>query len=140
MILVVVSCNAQENNSTKGNTSAVMTVKQESLKNEKIREYKFLEGMYTDNYFPRNLVDKVKQILLECCLNIERKQPQNLEELYKLSREATEKINDLADEFARNQSEIETGAREVIAMDFDFIARSYGFKADVEELISNRDW
>lgn len=51
-----------------------------------------------------------------------------------------EKINSLQEDFYLNRSEIETGAREAIAMDFDFICKSYGFKADVEELISNRDW
>jgi hypothetical protein len=57
-----------------------------------------------------------------------------------LSHTATGKINNLQDDFYQNGSELETGAREAIAMDFEFISKSYGFKADIEELISNRDW
>ena len=38
-------------------------------------------------------------------------------------------------------SEIETAARDCIAVDFEFISKSYGFiEADVEELIATRDW
>jgi len=46
----------------------------------------------------------------------------------------------LQEEFYENDSEIETAARECIAMDFEFIAKSYGFEADSEELIATRDW
>lgn len=118
----------------------VIAVKQNDLKNEKIRNYRILEEMYNDSYFPPQSVDKVKDVLLEFCFNIEKSKPKNLDQLYELSHTATEKINNLQDDFYRNGSELETGAREAIAMDFDFISKSYGFKADVEELISNRDW
>lgn len=115
-------------------------LKQEDLKNEKVRKYRILEGMYNDSYFPKKSVYKVKAVLLEFCFNIEKTKPKNLEQLYNLSRTATGKINDLQEDFYQNESEIETMAREVIALDFEFIAKSYGFQADGEELISNRDW
>ncbi|GAB7087019.1 DUF5713 family protein [Marinifilum fragile] len=42
--------------------------------------------------------------------------------------------------FCENDSEIETTAREIIAMDFYFIAQAYPFsKADIEELIARRE-
>ena len=115
-------------------------LRQEDLKNEKVRKYRILEGMYNDSYFPKKSVDKVKAVLLEFCFNIEKTKPKNLEQLYKLSHTATGKINDLQEDFYQNESEIETVAREVIALDFEFISKSYGFKADEEELISSRDW
>ncbi|WP_433830378.1 DUF5713 family protein [Flavobacterium anhuiense] len=115
-------------------------LRQEDLKNEKVRKYRILEGMYNDSYFPKKSVDKVKAVLLEFCFNIEKSKPKNLEQLYELSHTATGKINDLQEDFYQNESEIETVAREVIALDFEFISKSYGFKADEEELISNRDW
>lgn len=99
-----------------------------------------LACMYSDSYFPKVLVDKCKNILLELCDNIETQNPQNHKELYTLTQAATIKINNLQDEFYEYDSEIETGARECLGADFDFIAKAYGFNADIEELIATRDW
>lgn len=96
--------------------------------------------MYDDYYFPNHLVDKGKSILVNLCFEIETKQPKTLQDLYTLTHLATEKFNDLQEEFYENDSEIETAARESIAEDFEFIANSYGFDADIEELIATRDW
>ena len=113
---------------------------QADLTNEKVRNHSFLEEMYQDSYFPDFLVDKCKLILVDLCFDIESQKPQSLEELYVLTQAATDKFNDLQDEFYENDSEIETAARENIAMDFEFISKAYGFKADAEELIATRDW
>ncbi len=110
------------------------------LKNEKIIGYSFLKEMYGDQYFPNNLVDKGKNILINLCSKIENENPKTLDELYLLSHKATNEFNALQKEFEENDSEIETGARECIAMDFEFISKSYGFNADTEELIATRDW
>ena len=115
-------------------------VKHEILKNEKMKNYAYLKDMYADSYFPKFLVDKVKTILIELCIDIEKTSPKNLDELYKLTHTATIKINDLQNEFFEHNSEIETGARESIGADFDFIAKAYGFNANVEELIAPREW
>lgn len=97
--------------------------------------------MYEDPYFPNHLVDKAKAILVNLCFQIEDEKPENLEELYRLTHSATEKFNDLQEEFEDNDSEIETVARDCIGTDFEFIATSYGFEdADIEELIATRDW
>ena len=74
------------------------------------------------------------------CGEIESEKPDDLDQLYVLTHRATNRFNDLQEEFAENGSELETAAREAIAMDFDFIAKAYGFDADVEELIATRDW
>jgi hypothetical protein len=96
--------------------------------------------MYQDSYFPKFLVDKCKNILLNLCLEIESTEPSSLAELYKLTRLSTEKLNALENEFFENNSEIESVARDCLAVNFEFIAKSYGFDADIEELISGRDW
>ncbi len=115
--------------------------KQTRLTNEAVRNYKFLKEMYADSYFPDIVVDKGRDILLNLCFQIEQQQPKNLDELYELTHEATEEFNELQNDFADHDSEIETGARECIAEDFLFIAHEYGFEeADVEELIGTRDW
>jgi hypothetical protein len=113
---------------------------QNDIKNEKLKNYSFLEGMYQDSYFPDFLVDKGRAILIELCIQIEEKKPKNLPELYELTHAATQKFNDLEEEFFENDSEIETAAAVLIANDFEFIANAYGFDADIEELIATRYW
>lgn len=118
-----------------------MANRQQELSNETVRQYSFLKEMYEDDYFPNNLVDKGKKILIDLCWQIEQRQPTSLSELYELTHAATNQFNDLQEEFEENDSEIETGARECIGMDVDFIAKAYGFEdADIEELIATRDW
>ena len=112
-----------------------------STDNFKVDPEKLLEGMYRDGYFPDFLVDKGKAILVNLCEQIEAQHPADLVALYRLTHAATEAFNDLQEEFEDNDSEIETAARDCIGMDFDFIAKAYGFgEADGEELIAPRDW
>lgn len=97
--------------------------------------------MYGDSYFPTFLVDKCKVILLNLCGEIEATKPKELDAFYKLTHAATNQLNGLEDEFFENNSEIETAARECLAINFEFIAVAYGFNnADIEELIATRDW
>lgn len=117
-----------------------MAKQQTELKNELVKSHTFLKEMYEDDYFPNLLVDKGKNILIDLCFQIEQKQPQTLKELYNLTHSATNKFNALQEEFEENDSEIETVARECVAMDFEFIAKAYNFEADTEELIATRDW
>jgi hypothetical protein len=107
----------------------------------KIDASKLLQGMYRDGYFPNFLVDKVRDVLVNACREIELQNPVNHEELYQITCRATERINDLQEEFEDNDSEIETVARDDIAVSFGYIASAYGFpNADLEELVAGRDW
>lgn len=111
------------------------------IENAQVIAHPFLQGMYRDGYFPDQVVDKGKAILLRLCERIEADRPGNLADLYALTGVATEEFNLLQDDFEAAESEIETVAREVIAADFRFTALAYGFAdADVEELIAERDW
>lgn len=111
------------------------------LNNETIKNHAFLDCMYQDSYFPTFLVHKCKNVLLSLCSEIELSQPKSIDELYVLTHYFTNEINSLQEEFESNESEIETGARDCLGLDFEFIAKSYGFEnADVEELIATRDW
>lgn len=109
-------------------------------KNTAIQNHTFLQYMTGDPYFPDFLVEKGVNILLELCTQIEAENPADLKALYVLTHAATDRFNDLDEELSENGSEIETVARENIATDMDFIAKTYGFDADMEELIANRDW
>ncbi len=110
------------------------------IENLDIKSHAFLAEMYADSYFPDALVEKGKSILLRLCESIEAEKPSSVEALYALTHAATEEFNALAEEFYEHESEIETAARECIASDFAFIAKAYGFDADIEELIATRDW
>ena len=135
LLIVLTSCNPG-----KSQNSDHKMIEQSALTNTKIKDHAFLDCMYQDTYFPKFLVDKCKNILLEVCQKIETNKPGNLEELYKLTHEATDQLNELQDEFLENDSEMETGARECLAMEFGFVAQAYDFEADVEELIATREW
>ena len=74
------------------------------------------------------------------CDSIELEKPRDLQALYALTHAATDEFNALAEAFYEHDSEIETAARECIAEDFGFIASTYGFDADIEEMIATRDW
>lgn len=107
----------------------------------KIDAVALLKDMYSDGYFPDFLVDKIRNVLLDACREIEQSKPQSLEALCEITCRATEAINDLQDEFYDNDSEIETVARDDIAVSFGHVAKTYGFEnADLEKLVATRDW
>ncbi|WP_373428579.1 DUF5713 family protein [Streptomyces sp. B1I3] len=104
-------------------------------------EYAFLRGLYEDGYFPDQVVDKGRAVLIRLCERIEAQRPADLTALYALTHAATEEFNGLEAEFEAAGSEIETVAREEIGENFWYIATAYGFaEADVEELIAPREW
>lgn len=116
-------------------------MEQKNLKNQEIASYTYLDEMYQDPYFPRFLVDKLRAIFLEVCMQIERDKPDTPEALYQITHLATEKTNDLQEEFDENESELETVARECMMGAMHFIAKAYGFKdLSAEDVIGPRDW
>jgi hypothetical protein len=111
------------------------------ISNERVSTHPFLRGLYEDDYYPDEVLDRGRAILLALCERIERERPAGLAALYALTQAATEEFNGLEAAFEAAGSEIETVAREEIAEDFDFVARAYGFPdADVEERIATREW
>lgn len=124
-----------------GVTKAQGTVKnQAELTNQKAQTHAFLSCMYADSYYPKAQVDKCKKVLVELCFEIEKSKPETLDQLYVLTHEATNKINGLQVDFEKNQSEIETAARECLAESFEYISIIYGYKASVEKMIAPRHW
>lgn len=111
-----------------------------TITNETLKSYPFLAEMRQDDYFPDHLVAKGQQLLVTMCETIEATAPKDLASLYAITQSTTEAFNALAEEFEENGSEIETVARDCIGTDFDVIASAYGFEADIEELISTREW
>ena len=92
-------------------------------------DYKLLDEMYQDDYYPVFLVDKVKE-----------SGETDTEVVQEKLDEAVCGINDLQDEFYENNSEIETVARDCIGVTVDYILKWFGIPIDMEEAIRERDW
>ncbi len=101
--------------------------------------YKLLNEMYQDDYYPDFLVDKVKDELQKVIDLLETGET-NTELIQKKLDEAVSAINDLQEEFDSNDSEIETAARECIGKTVGYVLEWFGIPIDLEEAIRERDW
>ena len=101
--------------------------------------YKQLDEMYQDEYYPDFLVDEVRDALQKVVDLLESGET-NTEVVQETLDEAVSSINDLQEEFDENDSEIETVARECIAADVAYILEWFDIPIDTEEAIRERDW
>lgn len=101
--------------------------------------YKLLDEMYRDEYFPDFLVDKVKEEILTVIDLLERGET-DTEIIQKKLDEMTCAINDLQEEFDENDSEIETVARDCIGLTVGYVLEWFDIPIDMEEAIRERDW
>jgi len=104
-----------------------------------MKEIIFLKGMYQDSYYPKFLVDKIKDLLEQIACYLEQG-PHPLEEIQVKFDEITRAINDLEDEFLEHDSEIETVARDSIALTVMDILDVYNVKLDIEDALREREW
>ena len=101
--------------------------------------YKLLDEMYQDDYYPAFLVDKVKDEIQKVIDLLESGET-DTEVVQEKLDEAVLAINDLQEEFDENESEIETVARDCIGVTIDFILKWFDIPIDMEEAIRERDW
>ena len=101
--------------------------------------YTYLKDMYNDSYFPKFLVDKVKQEIVKVAEYLEEKE-HTTEDIQKKFDIMTMAINDLQEEFYENDSEIETVARDSIGVTVEYILEYFNIDIDTETAISERDW
>lgn len=101
--------------------------------------YKLLDEMYQDEYYPDFLVDEVRDALQKVVDLLESGET-NTEVVQETLDEAVSSINDLQEEFDENDSEIETVARECIAENVAYILEWFDIPIDTEEAIRERDW
>lgn len=106
----------------------------------KLKNHRWLADMYDDGYFPDHLVDKVRDVMVAMAEQIEAAQPKTEAEVYAITHPATEAINDLEDDFFEAGSEIETVARDSIAVNFRAVLSAYGVPFDLEDAIAPREW
>jgi hypothetical protein len=102
-------------------------------------DFSYLPEMYDDAYFPRHLVDKVRDAIRAAVTFIENGDHSKEEVQAALDR-MTETINDLQDDFLEADSEIETGARDSIGETVERVLAALEIDIDHEEAIRNRDW
>ena len=102
-------------------------------------DYKLLDEMYQDEYYPDFLVDKVKEELQKVIRLLESGET-DVGAVQETLDEAVCGINDLQEEFDENDSEIETVARECIAATVAYILAWFDIPIDTEEAIRERDW
>ncbi len=101
--------------------------------------YKLLDEMYQDEYYPNFLVDKVKGGLQKVIELLETGET-DIEVIQEKLDEVVCVINDLQEEFDENDSEIETVARECIGENVGYILDWFSIPIDIEEAIRERDW
>lgn len=102
-------------------------------------DFEYVPDMYQDSYFPKFLVEKVKDAIKEVVSFIE-KGSHTPDEIQEAFDRMTYKINDLQDEFDENDSDIETGARESIGETVDRIIFHFELNIDTEDAIRVREW
>lgn len=101
--------------------------------------YKLLDEMYQDEYYPSFLVDKVKAELQKVIGLLESGET-NTETVQEKLDEAVCAINGLQEEFDENDSEIETLARDCIGETVEYILEWFDIPIDIEEALRERDW
>ncbi|UDK99126.1 hypothetical protein EYB33_14955 [Lysinibacillus sphaericus] len=95
--------------------------------------------MYEDSYYPTFLVNKIKENIMKVVHFIEEGN-HTIEEVQEKLDEMTVAINELQDEFYKNDSEIETVARDSIAITVEEILQYFEIDIDIEEALRERDW
>jgi hypothetical protein len=103
------------------------------------KNYRLLDEMYRDEYYPNFLVDKVKGQLQKVIDLLETGET-DTEVIQEKLDEVVCAINDLQEEFEKNDSEIETVARDCIGENVGYVLEWFGIPIDVEEAIGERDW
>ncbi len=102
-------------------------------------EIEYLTDMYNDDYYPDFLVDKIKAELSDV-VDFIMSGEHTYEEIQLKFDACVKAINELEEDFDKNDSEIETIARESIGATVQTILDSFGIDIDIETAIRERDW
>lgn len=100
---------------------------------------KLLADMHRAGYFPNFLVDKITALLEDLVVRLEQG-VHSTEAIQQKLDEMTMRINDPQEELEANDSEIETVARDSIAVSVERISQRFGADIDLETVLRERDW
>ncbi len=103
------------------------------------RAYKYLKDMYADKYYPKVLVDRVRAELERIVAWLEMG-PHDADEVQAEFDRMTKAINELAVVFEENDSDIETNARNAIAIDVINIIKYFELPIKVDRALRLRTW
>ncbi len=103
------------------------------------QEYILLEEMYSDPFFPDDLVDKIRDLIIDFIKLVENGE-RSKDILQRKLDEMTEAINDLEEEFFKYNSEIDDLARESIAVSLLHVLSWFNIKIDIEDALRMRNW
>lgn len=110
------------------------------MSNKKLpQDFVYLPDMYSDDYYPDMLVDKVKNAIAAVVQYIEEGN-HSTEEIQERFDRMTIQINELEQEFADHDSEIETVAREAIGETVERIIQYFDIAITTEDAIREREW
>lgn len=101
--------------------------------------YTLLEEMANDSYYPKFLVEKIKEQIMQVIRLLESEETDK-ETIQSKLDEMTCAINELEEEFEENDSEIETVARDSIGTTVEYILNWFHIDIDVETAIREREW
>ena len=101
--------------------------------------YVLVKDMVDDDYYPKFLVEKIRNLMIPVIALLENGETDVSAIQAKLD-EMTCAINDLQEEFDKNDSEIETVARDSIAVTIGHIMEWFGIDIDMETALRERDW
>ncbi len=102
-------------------------------------DYQFLKDMYSDDYYPNFLVDKIKDEIQKVIAFLETGIT-DTEQIQKKFDSMTLALNDLEEAFEEYDSEIESVARDAIAVDVMEILHYFEIPLDVEDALREREW
>lgn len=102
-------------------------------------DYVLIEDMVDDDYYPEKCVEKVKKAI-EKLIDFLEDGHTDVAEIQEKLDEMTHTINDLEDDFEKNESEIETVARDSIGITIEYILNFFEIDIDIETAIRERDW
>lgn len=103
------------------------------------KEYVLLKDMINDEYYPKNLVEKIKEKIKKLISFLEEKE-RGISEVQTKLDSLVRYINNLAEKFDEEDSEIETVARDSIGETIEYILKYFNVDIDIEEAIRERDW
>lgn len=101
--------------------------------------YVLVEDMVKDDYYPKFLVEEIKELIIPVISLLENGEMDRDIIQSKLD-EMTLAINDLQEKFEENDSEIETIARDSIAVTIGHIIDWFHIDIDMETALRERDW
>ncbi|MBR1554300.1 MAG: hypothetical protein IJ644_02775 [Oscillospiraceae bacterium] len=102
-------------------------------------EYPLLKEMYSDDYYPDFLVDKIRDEIRKVIAFLETGIT-DTEQIQEKFDSMTIAVNELEEEFEAHDSELESIARDNIAVDVMQILNYFGIPLDAETALREREW